>query len=632
MEMNTSQIDSSGPIARAIRSGRLIELPPCSKEEALKVLAEQLEQSLVDHPSRHPLWESVMQREAQAITYLGYGIACPHSRLPGDGEMTCAIGWSPDGIDYGNGDGWPVHLILMYAVPFSERNRYLTEISALARAVDTDEAKHELVNFDDLEAVQERLGSWIASMEGRDDDEDEDRKTALRATFPLLGQLLIPDIVEMVEEKRYNDLRIFLSGQPIPEVAELLISLKDSDQLLVFRLLPRHMADEVFSLIDYPSQNLLLEHMAQDETRAILAALTPDDRTALFEELPANVMQRLLNLLSDKDRKHALSLLSYPKDSVGRLMTNRYVSAREEWTVAETLSHIRSSGRDSETIMIVYVVNEQGVLVDDILLRKLILADLSTPISELMESHFIALHSEQDREEAVMVFKKYDLYALPVVDSEGVLIGIVTNDDILDVSEEEATEDFHKASAMKPLSVGYLKTPLFTLYRNRVSWLVILVFVSVFSGAGIAYFEELISTYMALIFFLPLLVNSGGNAGSQAATLVIRSMALGELTVKDLPKAFWRESAVSIGLGLSMSIAVFALAWWRAGPEIALVAALAMTSVVTVSSLLGMLLPFFFRMVKVDPAVASGPLVTSLVDILGILIYLGIASLLLTLT
>lgn len=624
-DTNTQHVYTA-PLLRAIKTGRIIELPPCNKHEALTKLADTLEPAVQASYQEQGLLVNVMHREAQAITYLGYGIACPHSRVTGTGDIECAIGWSPSGIEYGNTDGWSVHLILMFHVPGAARNEYLTVLASLARVIEADETQHELVNMDDLSEVKERLNSWIAAIEGRENESDEDRKMALRATCTVLSQLLVPDIMEMIEEQRYNDLRIFLAAQPEPEIAELITALSKSSQILIFRLLSRRMAENVFSLLDYPSQNLLLENMAQDETRQILSALSPDDRTALFEELPANVMQRLLNLLSDTERKQALALLSYPKDSVGRLMTNHYVAAEEEWSVAQTLQHIRTTGDDSETVMVVYVINEDGVLVDDILLRKLILTDPDTPISDLMEQHFVALHSLQDREEAVMVFKKYDLYALPVVDSAGVLLGIVTNDDILDVSEEEATEDFHKASAVRPLSAGYLKTPLSMLYRSRIPWLITLVFVNIFSGAGIAHFEELIATYMALIFFMPLLIDSGGNAGSQSATLVIRSMALGELSLKDFTRTFWRETVVSSALGISMAITVFALAWWRGGTRIAVVVSLAMVSVVTMSSLMGMLLPFVLRKIRVDPAVASGPLVTSLADIFGILTYLGIAS------
>jgi magnesium transporter len=324
-----------------------------------------------------------------------------------------------------------------------------------------------------------------------------------------------------------------------------------------------------------------------------------------------------------------LALLSYPRDSVGRLMTNRYIAVRPEWTVEQSIAYMRQTGSDSETMAMIYVTDDHGVLVSDLRLHTLILAEPAARIADLMDGHFASLYSLQDREEAVAAFRKYDMYALPVVDVDGVLIGIVTSDDILDVSAEEATEDFQKGVAVRPFETGYLKTPLATLYRNRISWLIILVFINLFSGAGIALFETLIGAYVALVFFLPLLIDSGGNAGSQSATLVIRSMALGELSLRDFARTFWREILVSTALGCSMAAAVFLLAWWRAGPRIGVAVSISMTAVVVMGSLTGMLLPFILRKFRLDPAVASAPLVTSLVDIFGVLIYFSIASLIL---
>ncbi len=611
------------PLIQAIDAGRLIELSSGNKEEALRALAATLEQAdpLI---SPQEVLTHVLRRESQAITYLQYGIACPHARFAQTGAMSCAIGWSPDGIEYGNNDGWPVHLVLMYYVPDSERSRYLSELSLLARVIKNDETIHELVNFKDLDEVKERLGAWVATMEGR--ESEKHLKVMRQSLTTVLSDLLLPDIVEMLESARYNDIRIFLAAQPAPEVAELIAALRTSDQLLIFRLLPRNLAEEVFTLLDYTSQNVLLNNMAQDDTRRMLTALSPDDRTALFEELPANVLQRLLDLLTPDDRKEALSLLSYPKDSVGRLMTNEYVAVNKKWTVTQALDHLRSAGSDSETMAVIYVLDDAGRLVGDLLLRKLIIGGADARVDDLTDRQFVALNSLQDREEAVKVFKKYDVYALPVLDANDVLIGIVTTDDIIDVSEEEATEDFHKTAAVRPLNAGYLKTPLHLLFRSRILWLVVLVFVNIFSGAGIAHFDELIKSAVVLVFFLPLLIDSGGNAGSQSATLVIRSMALGEISMRDFLRVFGREILISLSLGLAMALAVFGLAWWRGGAIIAIVVSLAMAAVVMMGSLIGIALPFIFKKLKIDPAVASSPLVTSLADVLGVLIYLAIAA------
>jgi magnesium transporter len=441
----------------------------------------------------------------------------------------------------------------------------------------------------------------------------------------ILSHLLRPEILEMIEEGQLNELREFLSNQPAPEIAELIVAVDDRDRLLLFRILPRHLADELFSLLDAGAQNLLLDNMAQEEIRGVLRSLTPDDRTALFEELPAQVTQRLLGLLSDADRQKALQLLSYPEDSVGRLMTDRYVKVRPEWTVAETINFIRQHGTDSETIAMVYITDDKGRLVDDLRLRKLILSDPGTHVSDLLDGQFVALTSRQDREEAVQMFKKYDLYALPVIDADGVLLGIVTVDDILDVAEEESTEDFHKLGTVRPLEMSLREATFGLLFRKRIGWLLALVVVNIFAGMGIALFESTILSVVALVFFLPLLVDSGGNAGAQSSTLVVRAMATGEIGRDDWWRLFSREVSVSAVIGFSMAAATFLLGLWRGGLLVAVVVSVSMVAVVMSSSLMGLLLPMVLNKLKLDPATASAPLVTSLADIVGVLIYLSIA-------
>ncbi|MCZ7592888.1 MAG: magnesium transporter [Kiritimatiellae bacterium] len=612
-------------LLKAVDEGRVIQLASTTKDAALRELAAAMHtENLGVTPTQ--LLDAVFRREIQSSAYLGHGVAIPHARAGEEGEAYCAIGWSPNGIQYDTTDEWSVHLILMYCVPASASGAYLAEIAALAKAIRADKTNYEIAVLSDFDTAIARLRKWL---EISTDKHDPVRKGSGTTS---VSRFLLPDITEMIEAGRLNDTRIFLSSQPAPDVAEMISDVEDQYRLLLFRLIPRRLASEVFSLLDYASQDLLVNSMAQEEARQVISTLSPDDRTALFEELPANVTQRLLSLLSEQDRKQSLALLSYPRDSVGRLMTNRYIAIRSEWTVEQAMAHIRATGSDSETMAVIYITDEEGVLLDDVRLHNLILAEPSIPISNLQDGQFAVLTSVMDREEAVTIFKKYDLYALPVVDEDGVLLGIVTSDDMLDVSEEEATEDFHKGVAVRPMETGYLKTPLLTMYRSRIPWLLVLVFINVFSGAGIAYFEALIGAYVALVFFLPLLIDSGGNAGSQSATLIIRSMALGELSLHDFFQTFGREILVSVGLGLSMAVAVFFLAWWRGGARMGLVVSIAMTAIVITGNLIGMLLPFIFRKLRMDPAVASGPLVTSLVDILGVLIYFGTASAILTMT
>lgn len=441
----------------------------------------------------------------------------------------------------------------------------------------------------------------------------------------VLSHLLRPEILELVEEGRFGDLRDFLAQQPAEDVAELLVAVGDRDRLLLYRLLPRALAADVFSLLSPHAQELLLRNMAEEEVRSVLNRLTPDDRTALFEELPAQVTQRLLGLLSDTERQKALQLLTYPEDSVGRLMTDRYVTVRPEWTVAEALGHIRERGPDSETLAMVYIVDERGRLVDDLRLRKLILADPATRVSELLDGHFAALHSRQHREEAVRMFRKYDLYALPVVDADGVLLGIVTIDDILDVAEQESTEDFHRLGTVRPLEIGFKEATVGLLFRKRITWLIGLVLGGALAARAIAHFESTLAACLPLVFFLPLLIDSGGNAGAQSATLLVRAMALGEVQPQERRRLLLKETVVAAALAATLAAAVFLLGWARGGVRIGSVAAVSMFAIVLLSSLMGFFLPLLLQKLRLDPAAASAPLVASLADVMGAFVYFAIA-------
>ncbi|MDD3440660.1 MAG: magnesium transporter [Kiritimatiellae bacterium] len=442
----------------------------------------------------------------------------------------------------------------------------------------------------------------------------------------ILRHLLLPEILELLQTGRLNELREFLAKQPAPEITELLTAIADQDRVLLFRVLPRHLADDVFSLLEPPVQNRLLEEMAQEEIRHVLSGLPPDDRTALFEELPARVTQGLLGLLNEQDRKKALTLLSYPSHSVGRLMTDRYVKVRPEWSVAQAMDHLRKTGFDSETMTMIYITDDKGRLTDELRLRKLLLADPSARVADLLDGHFACLQSLQDQEEAVQVFQKYDLYALPVVDADGILLGIVTVDDILDVAEEEATEDFHKLATVRPLQVSLKEATLGLLFRKRIGWLLGLVVVNIFTGMGIKLFELTIAKLAALVALLPLLIGSGGNAGAQAATLVVRAIATGEIDTGDWWRIFLREIGVSLCIGLAMASAAFFLGWMLGSLQVAVIVAISMVAVVVMGSLTGILLPMGLNRLRLDPATASVPLITSVADILGVLIYFSIAT------
>lgn len=440
-----------------------------------------------------------------------------------------------------------------------------------------------------------------------------------------LAQALKPDILEMIEAKDWASLREFLALQPAPDLADLLDQVGNADQIMLFRLLPRRLADEVFSLLEPTLQNALIEHMARDEARAALVRMSPDDRTALLEEMPARVTRRLLELLPEPHRRDALALLNYPEDSVGRLMTTAYVSLRPEWTCREVIDHIRARGSDSETLAMLYVTDEQGRLVDDIPLRRVILADPALRVSDLMDGRYAALNAFQNRDHAVRQFRKYDYFAMPVTDSEGMLLGIVTADDILDVEEQVATEDFHRLGTVQPLELPFSTAGVGLLVRRRAGWLVGLVAVNILSGWIIASFESVFAVSLALVFFLPLLIASGGNAGSQSATLLVRALATGDVTAGDRWRLLGREFILSSLLGVAMAVTVFLLGWWREGLGLATVVAGSMVAAVVASSLMGIALPFVLLRLKLDPATASVPLITSLADITGLLIYFSFA-------
>ncbi|MBX3731600.1 MAG: magnesium transporter [Verrucomicrobiae bacterium] len=439
-----------------------------------------------------------------------------------------------------------------------------------------------------------------------------------------------PDEIRLlIGRKRWNELKARLARFEPADLASIMSQCAPGDQVLLYRALPPDLAADTFGFLEDDQQKALLKQFNEQETRTLLAELSPDDRTELFEEMPPGTVRRLMELLSSEDRREALMLLGYPEGSVGRLMSPDFATVRPEWTVREAIHHLRAHASESETLNVLYVVDPDGTLLDEIRLRRLVVAAPDVKISDLMNHQCTALSAFDHEDEAVRLMKQTGYYSLPVTDSARRLLGIVTADDVLDVAVEGATDDFHKGGGVQPLETHVLKASFGAMYGRRVGWLVVLVFINIFTGAGIARHAELIESVVALVFFLPLLVDSGGNAGSQAATIIIRAMALGEVTLADYGKVLWRELRVSLGLGVTMAAAVFVVARWRAGPDVAQVVGISMTCVVALGSLIGMSLPFVLQRMKLDPAAACAPLVTSLADIIGVLTYLGIASALL---
>jgi len=433
---------------------------------------------------------------------------------------------------------------------------------------------------------------------------------------------------KLIKKRDWGTLKTALNELEPVAIAEVIEESSEANRIIIFGLLETKQSTKVFKLLDQDMQEEIIDEFAGNIRRIsrLLNNIRPDDRTAFFVGLPGKVTQKLIEHLSPEERKITTKLLGYPEESIGRLMTPQYVALKPDFTVEEAFRHIRKQGENSETLNVVYILDEDEKLIDDITIRELILAEPTQKIADLIDYRFISLNAMEDQETAIQVFKDYDRVALPVVDEEdGILIGIVTFDDILDVVELESTEDFHKFGAFRDTVANPLKERIGSLYKSRVVWLVALVFMNVFSGAAIMRFENLIEAVVALVFFLPLLIDSGGNAGSQSATLMIRSLAIGDVQMKDWYKLIGREFLVSFLLGITMAIGVAAVASFRA-PEVIPVVAATMVATVMLGSTVGLLLPFIFTKLKLDPATASAPLITSISDIGGVIIYFSVAN------
>ncbi|MCC8173290.1 MAG: magnesium transporter [Odoribacter sp.] len=431
----------------------------------------------------------------------------------------------------------------------------------------------------------------------------------------------------LIEQKEWKVLKNELNQLDSYQIAELIEEVSGEDSIILFRLLNRELAKDVFSYLSYDEQENIIKELASNTHKlaALLNDLDPDDRTAFFEELPGKISQRLIAILSPSERQIAVKLLGYPEESIGRLMTPDYIAVKTHYTINQALDHIRKFGKDSETINVIYVVDSDWKLIDGLRIKDILLAAPDSIIADLVDNKFTALNVLDDQEVAVKVFKDTDRIALPVVESSGVLVGMVTIDDVIDIVEEENTEDFQRFGSLQDIVVNPVKARVGMLYKQRILWLFALVFMNVFSGAVLASYESVIESVVALVFFLPLLIDSGGNAGSQTATLMIRAIAVGDVEIKDWLKLISKELIVSLLLGLTMAAGVSLIASFRA-PDVMFVVAFTMILIVITGSLIGLLLPFIFVKLKLDPATACAPLITSISDILGVFIYFAVAS------
>jgi len=455
----------------------------------------------------------------------------------------------------------------------------------------------------------------------------------------MLSKLLMPEIESLIAERQLSILKEILSDWSPADIADLIIDLPEQEKVIVFRVLSIDLAADTFEHLEFDTQEELLRAMGHEEVAAILNDMSPDDRTALLEELPGTSAKRLIQLLSADERKIAQTLLGYPENSVGRLMTPEYIAIKQDWTISETLDFIRKNGADSETLNVIYVIDEKGILIDDIRIREVILSSPERKISDLMDENFIALNVHDDQEKAVEVFKKYDRIALPVVDNSGILIGIVTVDDVLDVAEEEATEDIQKLGGVEALEEPYSTMPFFLMIKKRASVLTLLFVGEMLTATAMGFFENEIAKAVVLALFVPLIISSGGNSGSQASTLVIRAMALGEISLSDWWRIMKREILSGLTLGSILAVIGFLrISLWENFSHIygahwvliGLTVSFSLIGVVMWGTISGSMLPFFLRKIGLDPAASSAPFVATLVDVTGLVIYFSVAILLLS--
>jgi magnesium transporter len=450
-----------------------------------------------------------------------------------------------------------------------------------------------------------------------------------------IAPLLLPDLRELLAEKRWDVIQRTLREFDPSDVAEIIAEAPHPDDIALFRLLPRDQAGAVFAYLPADRQDVLLRNLTNEQMQAVLQGMSPDDQARLFEELPAEVTRRILETLSPEELKAARALLGYPPETAGRYMTPRYVALMPNLTAAQALDLIRRVGPGMETLNVVYVVDETGKLLKELRLGALVLADPNTTVGEIEGRPLVAIPATMDREQVVATFRKYDRVALPVVDRDGKMLGIITADDILDVAEREATEDIQKIGGMEALNKPYLDVSYREMVLKRGGWLSALFLGEMLTATAMGYFEDELQKKVVLAMFIPLIISSGGNSGSQAATLIVRSLALAELQIRDWWRVAWREIRSGLSLGTWLGFIGFArIVLWQHlhfidyGSEYMLVAVtvwVSLIGVVTFGSLTGSMFPFLLRWLGFDPATSSAPFVATLVDVMGLVIYFLVA-------
>lgn len=441
-----------------------------------------------------------------------------------------------------------------------------------------------------------------------------------------VDQLVLPELREMLEERQFEEVKALLSDLYPQDIAHLIDDLEDPHRGLLFRLLPRSLSVEVFEELSADSQVAVLNSLSDQRVAEILDEMSDDDRVELLEEAPPAAVRKLLTLLTPEQRTLCMRALGYPEDSVGRLMTPDFVDLAADMSVADALARIRQVGLKKETIYTCYVTDHEQHLLGVVSLRKLVTSDPAARVGDLMNTSVISVTTTTDQEEAARLVKHYDLIALPVVDGEGRLVGIVTFDDLMEVAEEEATEDFQRLAGVVPTEESYFEAGFLTLARKRILWLFLLLVLETASGQILHHYSATLQAMVALAFFIPMLIATGGNAGTQSATMVIRGLATGEIHVRDFTRILARESLLGVALGGLLSLVAFARAYLlQSDFKIGVTVGLALAITLVASNVIGALLPLLLRAVRLDPALVAAPTISTMVDVMGLWIYFEVA-------
>ena len=439
---------------------------------------------------------------------------------------------------------------------------------------------------------------------------------------------MLKNIEKLIEEKKYAEIKQILNKMNDYDIAEIFEDLPTTEQLKIFRLLQKDIAADVFSYMETDTQSKLITLLSEKEAVDIINDMASDDAADLMDEIPANVVSRLLNKVSVDARRDINQLLNYPEDSAGSIMTTEYMDLKEEITISDAIKKIKREYDDKETIDICFVTDKSRKLIGTVKLKDLVLNDENKLIKEIMDDDIMSVNTLMDQEKVAQIIQDYDLTSVAVVDSENKLVGIITIDDVIDIIEEEATEDIEKMAAITPTEKPYLKSNVLELYKSRIPWLLLLMISATFTGKIIQHYEVALASYVVLTSFIPMLMDTGGNAGGQSSVTIIRGLSLNDIEYKDTLKVIWKEIRVAILVGLTLAVANFIKLLFidKVTTSVALVVCLTLIVTVMIAKIIGCSLPILAKKIGFDPAVMASPFITTIVDAISLIVYFQIAT------